>query len=211
MSPLTKTRTPRSDEHSTPWDLFNRIGAEYGPFTLDAAAREWNAKCADYNDGVKPDIPWRGEMVWLNPPYSQLRHWMARAWRESRTARGVVCLVPVAPDCYWWSESVEGKAHTVRLLTRSVLPSGRVHFEQESGTKGRAPFASCLIIYRPPRVTTGRDCPRCTEHLFRRGDWLWCPDCDTEYDAESLRGGAADAPQNPSVAAPSLHEAVEAL
>lgn len=54
--PLTKTRTPRSDEWSTPQWLYDRINAEYGPFTLDAAAQAWNAKCERYNDGVKPDF-----------------------------------------------------------------------------------------------------------------------------------------------------------
>lgn len=141
VSPLTKTRTARSDEWATPKWLFDHFDAEF-QFTLDGAARAWNAKLPRFNDGVKPDIPWHGEMVWLNPPYSNLEYWMKIAQVGSHVARGVVCLVPNAPDCYWWSESVEGKASEIRL------PSGRVHFEKEDGWSGRAGFSSALIVYR---------------------------------------------------------------
>lgn len=148
--PITQTPIPLSDEWATPKWLFDHFDAEFG-FTLDGAAQPWNAKCAEYVTPTTPLWhPWsRGQVVWLNPPYSALDAWMhkARIESEQRDAT-VVCLVPCVPDRKWWSKHVEGKAE-VRPLTRSLLPTGRVHFEKEDGTSGRAPFPSAIIVFRP--------------------------------------------------------------
>lgn len=137
-----------SDEWATPVDVFAPLNAEFG-FTVDAAAAQWNAKLPRFwttaDDGLRQS--WDGEVVWLNPPYSRIGDWLAKAAMERRTSSVVVVLVPVSPDRYWWSEYVEGCCD-LRLLTRSTLPSGRIHFEKEDGTKGRAPFASAVLIYR---------------------------------------------------------------
>lgn len=144
--PRTRTKVVSTDEWATPRWLFDHFDAEFH-FTLDACARPWNAKCAAYNRDIDWGLPWTGEIVWMNPPYSALGHWMAKAQRESENGVTVACLVPCVPDRKWWAASVEGKAE-IRLLTRSLLPSGRVHFEREDGSSDRAPFASCLIVYR---------------------------------------------------------------
>ena len=54
MSPITKTRTPRSDEWATPCWLFDRLHAEFN-FTLDAAARE--AKLSELGADEQDRIP----------------------------------------------------------------------------------------------------------------------------------------------------------
>jgi phage N-6-adenine-methyltransferase len=152
VSPITKTRTARSDEWATPKWLFDHFDAEFH-FTLDACAQPWNAKCARFftpeDDGLKRD--WYGETVWVNPPYSDPGPWMEKASMEGNATYRpsvVVCLVPNAPDTHWWRNHVEGKAAEIRLLTRSLLPTGRVHFEKEDGWSGRAGFSSALVIYR---------------------------------------------------------------
>lgn len=156
MSPITKTRTARSDEWSTPQWLFEHFDAEFH-FTLDAASQPWNAKCAHrYEKGICSglDMPWPRETVWLNPPYSDIGPWMAKAYQESQERDAtVICLLPNAPDTLWWRDHIEGKADEIRLLTRSLLPSGRVHFEKEDGWSGRAGFSSALVIYRPVHMS----------------------------------------------------------
>ena len=148
MSPITQTPIPLSDEWATPKWLFDHFDAEFH-FTLDGAAQSWNAKCARFCSPDDHGPAWSGEVVWLNPPYSELGAWMWKAGLAARRIKAtVVCLVPCVPDRKWWSEHVEGKAE-VRHLTRSLLPTGRIHFEKEDGTSGRAPFASCLVIYKP--------------------------------------------------------------
>lgn len=153
--PLTKTRTARSDEWATPKWLFDHFDAEFH-FEIDVAAQKWNTKCGKFLspewDALKS--PWAPSTVWLNPPYSaaKLRAFMAKAHQESLLGATVVCLVPNAPDTHWWRESVEDKAAEIRPLTRSLLPTGRVHFEREDGWSGRAGFSSVLIVYRPNNV-----------------------------------------------------------
>jgi len=152
MSPITQTPIPLSDEWGTPADLFAVLDAEFH-FNLDPAARRWNAKCRAFFtadvDGLA--CRWRGR-VWLNPPYSEVAMWLAKARTsvQSGDAQLVVALVPCTPDRRWWSEHVEGVAE-VRPLTRRTLRTGRVHFVREDGTSGRAPFPSCLLIYRAER------------------------------------------------------------
>lgn len=153
--PITQTKIPLSDEWATPIWLFEKIDAEFG-FTLDAAAKPWNAKLGRYvsTDGLSAD--WSGNVVWLNPPYSDIASWLYKARVESRrNGATVVALVPCSPDRHWWHDHVEGVAE-VRLLTRALLPTGRVHFQKEDGTTGRAPFASALLIYRPVTQSAGR-------------------------------------------------------
>lgn len=149
--PITKTRTARSDEWLTPKWLFDHFDAEFR-FTFDGAARASNTKCARFPEGDGLLVPWHGETVWLNPPYSEIGPWMEKAFLSSHALlrpATVVCLVPNAPDTHWWADWVEGKATEIRLLTRSLLPTGRVHFEKEDGWSGRAGFSSVLVVYRP--------------------------------------------------------------
>lgn len=148
MSPITQTPIPLSDEWMTSDEIFRPLHSEFA-FSLDAAAAAWNAKVGFYftreTNGLAQS--WKGETVWLNPPYSNVGEWLAKAYSE-RCQHGivVVALVPCSPDRHWWSQHVEGKAE-VRLLTRRVLKSGRVHFIREDGSTGRAPFASAVLIY----------------------------------------------------------------
>jgi phage N-6-adenine-methyltransferase len=59
-------------EWPTPQDSFDRLDAEFGPFTLDPAATPANAKCARYftldDDGLAQE--WTGR-VFMNPPYGR--------------------------------------------------------------------------------------------------------------------------------------------
>lgn len=149
--PITQTKIPLSDEWATPKWLYDHFDREFR-FTLDACARPWNAKhpqfIAPWIDGLKQ--AWPAETVWCNPPYSDIATWMEKAANEALfNGATVVCLVPCTPDRHWWRNNVEMRGAEVRHLTRSLLPTGRVHFEREDGTSGRAPFPSCLVIYRP--------------------------------------------------------------
>lgn len=147
MSPITQTKIPLSDEWATPVDVFAPLNAEFG-FTVDAAAAGWNTKLPRYwakgDDGLRQ--PWWNERIWLNPPYSNIGEWLERACEHAHYDV-LVALVPCSPDRHWWHDSVEGFAE-VRLLTRSTLRSGRIHFVKEDGTSGRAPFASAILVYR---------------------------------------------------------------
>lgn len=135
-----------SDEWSTPPDLFAELDRELGPFTLDAAATDANALCPAYftaaDDGLTQE--WTGT-VWLNPPYSSIAKWVAKAHQSAQEGATVAVLVPARTDTVWWHEHATDAE--VRFLR------GRLKFGD--ATSG-APFPSALLIFRPPVVEPRR-------------------------------------------------------
>tara|TARA_R110002020_G_scaffold123083_2_gene279191 strand:- start:3576 stop:4076 length:501 start_codon:yes stop_codon:yes gene_type:complete len=147
----------RSDEWSTPDDLYKALDAEFG-FTLDAAATAFNAKCATYLSRDQDALLQRWALipshrpakpvVWLNPPYSRLRQFLAKAVTESANGCTVVCLVPSRTDTRWWHESVWDTAtHAPRPGVSVRFIRGRLKFGDGRGT---APFPSAVVVLRPP-------------------------------------------------------------
>lgn len=71
------------DTRETLPEIFDPINARHH-FTLDAAANDFNTKAAKYftlaTDGLKQS--WRGERVWVNPPFSNLGGWVRKALEE---------------------------------------------------------------------------------------------------------------------------------
>jgi phage N-6-adenine-methyltransferase len=133
------TGTP---EWETPQALFDRLDAEFGPFTLDVCASATNAKCERYytraDDGLAQ--PWDG-VCWMNPPYGRdLGRWISRAYYAAQAGATVVCLVPARTDTAWWREFAHlGEVEFLR---------GRVRFKGANDSPSAAPFPSCVIVFR---------------------------------------------------------------
>lgn len=105
MANNKKGRLPESDERETPPELFAALHARFS-FTLDAAAAPDNAKLPRFNSKLSPDaLPWKGESVWCNPPYSNIGEWVARAWQSE--AELAYLLVPNWTDRGWWLDLIE--------------------------------------------------------------------------------------------------------
>lgn len=133
-----------SDEWATPISLFSELHRVF-KFTLDAAASSGNAKCARFftkeDDALKQK--WGGEIVFLNPPYSMLREFMAKAYTESKeNGATVVCLIPSRTDTRAWHDFIaKGEVRFIR---------GRVSFVKPGDAKPQpAPFPSVLVVFRP--------------------------------------------------------------
>jgi phage N-6-adenine-methyltransferase len=128
------------DDWETPQELFNQLHAEF-QFTVDVAASPENAKCARYftraDDGLRQD--WSG-VAWMNPPYSAISTWMAKAYEPAKAGTTVVCLVPARTDTRWWHTWV-GPYAEYRFLP------GRVQFV---GAESGAPFPSVVVVFKPP-------------------------------------------------------------
>lgn len=111
MGKLENIRKPggrtQTDVHNTPIWLFNELNEVYG-FTLDPCCDgKVNAKCSKFftplDDGLAQS--WCGEVVFMNPPYSNLYSWMEKAYQEFiKNNTTVVCLLPVRSDTKWWHE-----------------------------------------------------------------------------------------------------------
>lgn len=144
-----------TDEWSTPQDFFNRLHGEF-EFTVDAAASTYNHKCAEWYGPQHPRVEnrnalvswdWPNGPVWLNPPYSQCRAFIAKAALEARRGATVVCLVPSRTDTRWWhSEVWDGSKNAFRPGVEVRFLPGRLKF---GGSKNSAPFPSCVIVFRP--------------------------------------------------------------
>lgn len=153
------------DDMATPPELFDALSERFGGFTLDVAASAHNAKCErflsagdSFNDGLGSS--WDGERVWCNPPYSDIRPWVEKAWTQwlppepADPAELIVMLLPAnRTEQRWWQESVEpyrdGKAWE-RDVTVEFLPGRPRFIRYEDGIvrpNERPPFGCCLLIW----------------------------------------------------------------
>lgn len=126
-------------------------------FTVDVAAAPHNTKCERFftreDDGLSQS--WGGERVWCNPPYSDIRAWVQKAWDEwvrGEPAELIVMLLPAnRVEQKWWQELVEPyRDRPGSPLTVEFLP-GRMRFIRPNAVispKGdRPPFGCCLLIW----------------------------------------------------------------
>lgn len=144
-----------TDDRGTDREFFEQLQHRFGEFTLDVAAAEHNAKCDDFytieDDGLAQQ--WTGR-VWCNPPYSDLRAWVAKAWHEWRFSRPslIVMLVPAnRTEQGWWQDLVEQNRDNGGPFSVEFL-RGRMRFDRpgwQPGPKGdRPPFGCCLLIWQ---------------------------------------------------------------
>lgn len=119
------------DHWATPVGLYAALHAEF-QFTLDP--------CPLYAgfDGLV--MPWPGR-VFVNPPYSDVARWVAkaRAEVEDGNAELVVLLVFARTDTRWFHEHLWNRAE-LRFVR------GRLKF---GDGKGRAPAPSLIAVLRP--------------------------------------------------------------
>lgn len=155
-----------SDEWSTPDEFYAVLDAEFN-FMLDAAASAENTKLhgpiyenyylgLDHQDPKRRDalvcdwlyiMDFRSSSVWLNPPYSKCREFIAKAALEASKGCTVVCLVPSRTDTRWWHEHVwDRERHQPKAGVEVRFVKGRLRF---GGGKDCAPFPSVVIVFRP--------------------------------------------------------------
>ncbi len=128
-------------------------------FTLDAAADHHNAKTQRYYTRETNGLaqPWSGH-VWCNPPYSDIRPWVQKAWDEL-AAPGepatslIVMLVPAnRTEQGWWQDLIEPHRDRPESPLTVEFLRGRLRFlepgEQQIRPNSRPPFGCCLLIWR---------------------------------------------------------------
>jgi phage N-6-adenine-methyltransferase len=148
------------DERRTPPSLLEPLDAEFG-FTLDVAASAANAIKDDYYDRHVDGLtqPWHG-VVWCNPPYSDVRPWVEKAWSET-SAELVVMLLPAnRTEQGWWQEMVEPFRDRADSPLRTEFLAGRLRFiahdKDRVEPNERPPFGCVLLIWdRAPEAEEG--------------------------------------------------------
>lgn len=132
-----------SDMWATPQDLFDFLDKEFGSFTLDPCATQFNAKCVKYyteeDNGLSKS--WQGEMVFVNPPYSHIASWCKKAYTESLGNCTVVMLIPARTDTKYFYDYCRHAAPICPI-------KGRVKFIRPGQTKQYgAPFPSVVCVF----------------------------------------------------------------
>ena len=118
-----------TDDWATPTELYNELNKEFN-FTFDPCPLKANF------DGLK--ISW-GKSVFVNPPYSNIKGFLAKAHEEIKNNSDVIVfLVPSRTDTKWFHEYVYNKSE-LRFI------KGRLKF---GGAKNSAPFPSMICILR---------------------------------------------------------------
>lgn len=142
------------DDRATIPEVFGPLDERYG-FTVDVAASAHNTKCARYFDHGRNGLAqtWCGERVWCNPPYSNIRPWIEKAWFESEGGGAVIVMLLPAnrTEQAWWMDLVEpqrdrpGSRLTVEFLRGRIrfLRAGQVEVKPNE----RPPFGCCLLVW----------------------------------------------------------------
>jgi len=131
------------DDWETPHEFFNKLDACF-KFTLDPCAEASTAKCVKYytkeENGL--DKSWRGETVFVNPPYSKSDEWLAKCYQESLQPNTVVvALVAARTDTKRWARYAM-KADQIHFI------KGRLKFLDAGNERDGAPFPSALLVFR---------------------------------------------------------------
>lgn len=130
----------KSDEWSTPQDVFDNLDAEFH-FNLDPCCTHENRKCENHytkeDNGLKHS--WGGYSVFCNPPYSNIAEWVEKCYREgTKDNTTVVLLIPSRTDTKYFHNFIYNRAE-IRFI------KGRLKF---GGHSNSAPFPSMVVIFR---------------------------------------------------------------
>lgn len=116
-----------SDHWSSPSEVYAKLNAEFAfvddPCPIGGSGgleREWKSP------------------VFCNPPYSDIKNWVKKAFEEAKLGKTVVLLIPSRTDTRWWHDYV-------MLATEIRFLKGRLRF---GGAKNSAPFPSCVVVYK---------------------------------------------------------------
>jgi phage N-6-adenine-methyltransferase len=132
------------DEWRTPEYLFEILDNEFN-FTVDACAKQENRLCERYwKDCLKES--WEGEKVFMNPPYSNPRPFIQKAYDESLNCL-VVALIKCDPSTKLWGIIYDYEKQQLKNGVRVRFFPKRVKFIPPKNISESSPnFSSCVII-----------------------------------------------------------------
>jgi len=87
-------------------------------------------------DGLS--VQW-GKSNYINPPYSEAKEWIKKAYEESLKGKVCVMLLPSRTDTKIFHEIILPYAYQIRFV------KGRLKFEQYNNS---APFPSMIVIFK---------------------------------------------------------------
>ena len=141
-----KSTTPLSerDSWSTPDYIFEWLDNIFG-FDVDLAASDSNHKTPYYldidNDALEHDWHFFGDTGFLNPPYSSIKPWVARAVKEQAKGFITVMLIPTPNGESYYKDIFENASEIIYI-------NGRVAFIGANGKpKSGNTRGSCVVVF----------------------------------------------------------------
>lgn len=136
------------DDWRTPPEFFKNLNDEFG-FTLDPCCTIDSALCGKFfteeEDGLAQD--WGTNVVFVNPPYSQCRKWVKKAYESSLNGATVVMLIPARTDTRMFHDYIyDYTKWKPRPGVEIRFIKGRLRFV---GAQSSAPFPSMVVVFRP--------------------------------------------------------------
>lgn len=140
------------DDRRTPESLFVPLHEKHR-FTVDAAASPENALLPQFwtlQDNALTRA-WRWHRVWCNPPYSDIKPWVQKAWAEMEGGCPLIVMLLPANRCEqgWWQRHVEPFRDRGGTLSTRFL-EGRLRFDWPAGRvvplKGDRPPFGCVLL-----------------------------------------------------------------
>lgn len=154
----------KSNDWETPVDLFNKLN-EYYNFDIDVCCTEQNKKCAvgitkkddgliqswtrfyEENQHSKSCAIQRPLIAWMNPPYKDIKLWLAKAIVMAEDEDiSTVCLLPARTDTKWFHEFLYHGKDDKKYIQAVRFLKGRLKFV---GAKSSAPFPSMIATIQP--------------------------------------------------------------
>lgn len=139
----TMRRHKSPQGYGTPWDLIRACQVFFRRRVLwDLAANEGNAKAERFitKEQDSLSMSWgalargRSDMLWLNPPFSDIAPWARKCAQEGMSGAPILLLTPASIGSNWFREHVFGKAAVFAL-------NGRITF-----TGATQPYPKDCII-----------------------------------------------------------------
>lgn len=126
-----------SDEWSTPQDFYDQLNNRFG-FELDPCCTYENCKAPIGYTIAQNGLTrsWDYLRVFCNPPYSEIKLWVAKAASERALT---VMLIPARTDTRWFHEYIYKKPNVEIEFIKGRLKFGN--------SKNSAPFPSMIVIF----------------------------------------------------------------
>ena len=121
----------------TPREFLDAVENRFGLIDFDLAATGGHQVTGEDSlryfspemDSLKQD--WSiglGRVVWLNPPFANIRPWVAKLDAECRNLpRWTLCLVPASMGSHWWNDHVIGKCFALGVTRMTFVGSPTVY------------------------------------------------------------------------------------
>jgi hypothetical protein len=96
---------------------------------------------------------WSGHYVFVNPPYSQNKKWLQKAYEEGqKPATCVAVLVPSRTDVKWFHEYAMKANEIIFVEGRLTFELGGKPLLDKKGRPMPAPFPSMVLIFKQNKM-----------------------------------------------------------